>query len=135
MAVNPIDKAEHARDLALRRVFGITLEEYKQILAAQGHKCPVCEKELSGISNPVDHDHKTGVVRGILCTYCNRRRVAQHTDWEIVYRMYRYLKDHPARRVVGSRRVPPKKPKRRSSASSRPAQAPRNTRSVHRLRG
>lgn len=108
-------KAEHARDLYLRRVFGITLDEYKSILAAQGHKCPVCLKPLSGISNPVDHDHKTGVVRGIPCTYCNRRRIAQHTDWEIVHRMYKYLKDNPARRVIGGRQVPPKKRKRKSS--------------------
>jgi hypothetical protein len=117
--------AEHTRDLALRRLFGITLEEYKAILAAQGHKCPVCLKPLSGISNPVDHDHKTGVVRGILCTYCNRRRVAQHTDWEIVYRMYKYLKDNPARRVVGGRQVPPKKRKRKSSVVPKAKAVPR----------
>lgn len=110
--------AEHARDLALRRVYGITLDEYKQILAAQGHRCPVCLKPLSGLSNPVDHDHKTGVVRGILCTYDNRRRVAQQTDWEIAQRIADYLKRHPAHRVVGSRTVPKKKPKPRKKASS-----------------
>lgn len=55
------EKTERTRDLALRRTFGITLEEYKSILAAQGHTCPVCLKPLSGISNPVDHSHKTGV--------------------------------------------------------------------------
>lgn len=109
---------ERARDLALRRTYGITLEEYKAILAAQGHKCPVCEKPLTGISNPVDHSHRTGVVRGILCTYCNRRRVAQHEDWEIVYRMYKYLHTYPARRVIGSRQVPPKKKKRRNSVGA-----------------
>jgi hypothetical protein len=120
VAAHTLDKAEHARDLALRRTYGISLEEYKEILAAQGHRCPVCLKPLSGVSNPVDHDHKTGVVRGVLCTYCNRRRVGQHTDWELVDRMAKYLKDHPARRVVGSRRVPPKKPKRRGSGTRAP---------------
>lgn len=105
--------AEHTRDLALRRVFGITLEDYKQILAAQGHRCPVCLKQLYGISNPVDHDHKTGVIRGILCPFCNRRRVAQHNDWELVQRMADYLKTNPARRVIGWRTVPKKKPKKR----------------------
>ena len=61
MADLALDRAEHARDLTLRRVYGITLAEYKEILAAQGHRCPVCLKALSGISSPVDHDHKTGV--------------------------------------------------------------------------
>jgi DNA-directed RNA polymerase subunit RPC12/RpoP len=108
---------EHTRDLYLRRTFGITLEEYKAILAAQGHRCPICNKPLEGISNPVDHDHKTNVVRGIPCTYCNRRRIAQHTDWEMVQRIADYLKHHPAHRVIGPRRVPPKK--RKASGSGR----------------
>lgn len=126
--------AEHARDLALRRTFGITLAEYKLILAAQGGRCPVCLKELSGISNPVDHDHKTGIVRGVLCTYCNRRRVAQHNDWQLVDRMSKYLKDHPARRVVGSRQVPPKKPKRRSSGRTPAKHATRGSSALHGVR-
>lgn len=105
---------EHTRDLALRRTYGITLSEYKAILASQGHKCPVCLKPLTGISNPVDHSHRYGTVRGILCTYCNRRRVAQHEDWEIVDRIAKYLKDHPARKVVGGRTVPKKKRKPRA---------------------
>ena len=118
MAAIPVtDKAEHARDLYLRRVYNITLAEYRQILEIQGGKCPVCEKELSGISHPVDHDHKTGVVRGILCTYCNQRVIGRHRLWEVFHRAAKYLKDNPARRVVGSRQVPPKKRKRRSSAN------------------
>lgn len=111
MAVSP--NPERARDLALQRTYGITLAEYKTILASQGHQCPVCLKPLEGHSNPVDHSHKTGVVRGILCTYCNRRRIGQHEDWQIVQRMADYLKHHPAGRVVGPRKVPKKKPVKR----------------------
>ena len=100
---------EHTRDLYLQRTYNITIEEYKQILAAQGHKCPVCLKLLEGISNPVDHDHKTGAVRGVTCTYCNHRVIGRHRDWEILYRAAMYLKDNPARRVIGARVVPKKK--------------------------
>lgn len=107
--------AEHTRDLALRRTYNITLEEYKAILAAQGHRCPVCQKPLSGISNPVDHDHSTGVVRGITCMYCNHRVIGRHRDWELIYRAAMYLKDNPAKRVVGHRQVPPKRRPRRNS--------------------
>jgi Recombination endonuclease VII len=108
------DPKERARDLTLQRTYGITLEEYKSILAAQGHKCPICQKTLSGWSNPVDHDHLTGIVRGITCTYCNRRRIGQHNDWAIVQRMADYLRRPPAGRIIGSRAVPKKK-KRRTS--------------------
>jgi hypothetical protein len=109
---------ERTRDLSLQRTYGITLAEYREILAAQGGRCPICTKALTGWSNPVDHDHKTGVVRGILCTYCNRRRVGQQTDWEIAQRIADYLKHPTARRVIGPRTVPKKKPKRRTNGRS-----------------
>lgn len=109
------DAKEHQRDLYLRRTYNIDLSEYKAILAAQGHKCPVCEKPLSGLSNPVDHDHVTGVVRGVTCTYCNHRVIGRHRDWAVLHRAAMYLKDNPARRVTGSRTVPKKKPKKRTS--------------------
>jgi hypothetical protein len=104
---------ERVRDLALQRNFGITLAEYRQILAAQGGMCPICKKPLSGWSNPVDHDHKTGVIRGILCTYCNRKNVGHFSDWKLVFEIYKYLLHHPAAKVVGPRRVPKKKPRKR----------------------
>lgn len=109
------DPRTRARDRALRRTYGITLEEYRRIVAAQGHQCPICLKPLSGDSNPVDHSHRAKVIRGVVCTYCNRRRIAQHEDWEIVQRIADYLKVHPARRVVGDRRVPRRKPKRKKA--------------------
>ena len=110
----PEDKVERARDLYLQRTYGIDLSEYKAILAAQGHKCPICLKPLSGISNHVDHDHKTGIVRGITCSFDNQRFIGRHTDWEKFHRAGLYLKDNPARRVVGSRQVPKKKPVKRN---------------------
>jgi hypothetical protein len=106
---------EHTRDLYLRRTYNISLAEYRSIVAAQDGVCPICQKPLEGISNPVDHDHKTGVVRGVLHTYCNHRVLGRMREWEVAQRMAWYLKDHPATRAVGHRQVPPKKPKRRGS--------------------
>jgi hypothetical protein len=53
----------------LKRRYGITLDQFNRLLAAQGGHCVFCEatKEKSGHRLAVDHDKKTGRVRGILC--------------------------------------------------------------------
>lgn len=72
---NP-DKAKNAD---LRRSYGITLAEYETMLAAQNGNCAICkgpertrDKDGGPRRMPVDHDHETGKVRGLICTHCNR---------------------------------------------------------------
>src|ERR1035437_10594796 len=51
-----------------RRQYGMTREEVDALIVAQGFKCAICGEE-----NPdwnTDHDHATGVVRGMLCRLC-----------------------------------------------------------------
>ena len=57
----------------LQRNYKISLEEYNQLLLQQDNKCAICKQENTwGERNlPVDHDHKTNKVRGILCHNCN----------------------------------------------------------------
>jgi len=55
------------------RQFGLTMEEYEAIAAAQGFKCALCRKpEKNGKRLAVDHCHHTGQIRGLLCHQCNR---------------------------------------------------------------
>jgi hypothetical protein len=67
-------KRAKSRQLNLRR-YGITPEDYDERLASQGGRCAICRTtEPSGKANSyfhVDHDHETGVVRGLLCGRCN----------------------------------------------------------------
>jgi hypothetical protein len=56
------------KDMALRSRFGITLEEYRALEAAQGGTCAVCRQPAV---LAVDHCHQTGRVRGLLCMPCN----------------------------------------------------------------
>jgi hypothetical protein len=67
-----------ARDLLLRRKYGITLAEYEAMFAAQAGLCAICRRSQSGMIYPrgtkrlaVDHCHVSGRVRGLLCGYCN----------------------------------------------------------------
>ena len=53
--------------------YGLTKEDFVSLLETQNYKCAVCEDGLSleGKSTHIDHNHKTGEVRGILCPSCN----------------------------------------------------------------
>jgi hypothetical protein len=60
----------------LRIFYGLTLDEYNQILIEQEWKCKICGIELiikgPRVTQPhIDHDHKTKKIRGILCSNCN----------------------------------------------------------------
>lgn len=105
---------DKARDARLRRVYGISLVQYDEMLLQQGGGCAICDKtpEEEGKSLAVDHNHKTGEIRGILCAYCNHRRIGRHTDWEVVSKMAEYLKH-------GKGLFVPPKPKRRKKRKAR----------------
>jgi hypothetical protein len=62
------------RDTQLKHKYGIDSDEYSNILKSQGGKCDVCRVKLidRGTHTHLDHDHKSGKIRGILCTNCNR---------------------------------------------------------------
>jgi len=70
-----------SRNLHYVRNYGISLEEYERLLNEQGRRCRICRTDDPGTqrrncSKPpsfaVDHDHRTGKVRGLLCERCNR---------------------------------------------------------------
>jgi len=82
------------RVAAYRRRYGIGIEDYDQMLMLQNHHCALCdrtpEQELYGRLN-VDHDHRTGVIRGLLCTPCNHALGVLGDDVEGLERAIDYL--------------------------------------------
>lgn len=56
----------------LKRKYGLTLDQYDEMLADQGGGCGICGRPPSDtISLHIDHDHETGRIRGLLCFRCN----------------------------------------------------------------
>lgn len=54
------------------RKYGFTPETYEQALKKQDYCCAICKvKNNNNRDWHVDHDHKTGKTRGILCHHCN----------------------------------------------------------------
>lgn len=72
-AKNPEKYFGLRRGLHLRKKYGLTLEDYDAMLAAQGGGCAICGAEApEHKSHAVDHDAISGRLRGILCENCNR---------------------------------------------------------------
>ena len=89
----------------LKKLYGITVEQYDTLLAEQKGRCAVCGSTSSYSRNykntarakfSVDHCHATGKVRGLLCTKCNRALGLLNDSIESVLRMSEYLKKHLA---------------------------------------
>jgi hypothetical protein len=59
------------RHYHLMRRYGIGAAEVEQLLGAQGWICPICTTSLTLKTAHVDHDHATGLARGIVCFSCN----------------------------------------------------------------
>lgn len=62
---------ERSADRQLRSKYGISLDDYNRMLEEQGGGCAICGKTPSNRRLHVDHDHKTGKVRGLTCYKCN----------------------------------------------------------------
>ena len=86
------------RDRWLKRTYGITEDQYLSILKKQNGVCAICNKpEINTRKNgtvkklAVDHNHKTQVVRGLLCDKCNRGLGHFNDDCKLLESAMKYL--------------------------------------------
>lgn len=88
--------------------YGISPAEYWRIYEFQGGRCYICQRATGKVKRlSVDHDHKTGIVRGLLCTMCNKYTLGWARDCiEFFQRAIEYLRNPPAVQVVGERVAP-----------------------------
>lgn len=94
-------------------------ERFEQIFAEQGHRCACCSNTKSGeVPWNVDHDHQTGLIRGILCSDCNAGIAQLGDNSEGVLRAAAYLQAHHARGGYEKAPKPPKAQKPFPEASA-----------------
>lgn len=89
-----------AADKRRLAIFGLTIEDYDRLLAEQGGLCYICSRPpQGGKAFSVDHDHETGLVRGLLCSNCNHAIGLLHEDKRWLRRAAEYLDSPPAQRL------------------------------------
>ena len=81
---------KHYPKYTLKHTYGITVEQFKSLLILQNNKCGICEKEFKKIPC-IDHNHKTGKIRGVLCSSCNSGLGSLGDSPEIINRAINWL--------------------------------------------
>lgn len=84
-------KAAHANNMAsMYSKYRVTEAEYQDMMNEQKGLCAICKTDFGLVEKRacLDHDHYTGVPRGLLCTQCNTR-----LGWveKNIYRLLPYL--------------------------------------------
>ena len=87
---------ERTRNNDLKRNYGITLQEHQEMYEKQNGHCAICKGEGDGKWKKlcVDHDHKTGKVRQLLCRNCNMVLGQVGDNKNLLEEMIKYLQKH-----------------------------------------
>lgn len=87
------------KDISLRFHYGIGLEKYTEMALQQNGKCAICNLVPIGKSKInnilcVDHDHRTGAVRSLLCNACNNGLARFNDNIDTMKSAIEYIKNH-----------------------------------------
>jgi len=101
---------EKAKNSWLLRIYHITLVQFRKILKRQNGCCAICFREMNFLNKKgkrtndfaVDHDHKTGLIRGLLCMDCNRTLGRWRDNDAKVIAAAEYVKFPPAVDAIGA---------------------------------
>ena len=76
----------------LKRLYGLSIEQYDKMVAEQDNKCWICRRpEPQGTRLSVDHCHETNTVRGLLCRTCNQAIGLLQHNTDLISRAAQYL--------------------------------------------
>ena len=91
---------QYRRNAAFKIRYGITLEQYSQMVKDQNEICLICSRKPDGYGPiqsrvlSVDHCHTTGRIRGLLCHRCNTALGAFREDINILKKAIQYIEKH-----------------------------------------
>ena len=79
----------------LKHKYGVSQEDYAKRLKKQNYGCAICRVHEMKLTRGlyVDHNHKTGKVRGLLCTNCNTALGMLEDSPELLTKAIEYLKN------------------------------------------
>ena len=91
---------EKRKDTHLKSKFGITLEQYNQMLKTQNNLCAICRqpetaRHIKGKLRDlaVDHDHNTKIVRKLLCFSCNSALGIIKENFDVAINLAKYIQE------------------------------------------
>jgi hypothetical protein len=94
-ALNNKEKRKEYNKRHSLKQYGITIEDYNNMLKEQDFKCAICKEEIKNVTQfDVDHCHLTGIVRGILCSNCNNGLGRFKDNIEVLKNAIKYLEDY-----------------------------------------
>jgi Recombination endonuclease VII len=89
--------SDYQRIMHIKTQFNLTMDEYNKL----GESCSICGRVGKKNRISVDHDHKTGLIRGRICSRCNRG-IAWFTDNpELLESAAEYLRHPPGPDILG----------------------------------
>lgn len=90
-----------AHEQRVQSTYGLAPGQYEALYEAQGGVCYICRR-ATGASRrlSVDHDHKTGEVRALLCRPCNSLLGHVRDDVDTLRRAAIVIRDRPAQEIL-----------------------------------
>ena len=87
----------------IKRQFNLESDEYELLKKEQGNSCAICGYVVKegGRSLNIDHDHSSGLVRGLLCHICNRLLSFARDNPDVLEAASSYLRHPPVTRILG----------------------------------
>lgn len=87
-------RREAARWSRIKKEYGITKEQYQEMMKNQGGICCICSIDLLSVSSHIDHCHESKKVRGILCSKCNQAiGLLDESEDKIIFAL-KYIRSH-----------------------------------------
>lgn len=77
----------------IKHKYKISLSDYEDLISKQGNSCAICKTHQDSLYRrlSIDHCHKTGKVRGLLCDRCNKSIGAFNDDVQLLDSAINYL--------------------------------------------